>query len=59
MNEFLDPANRAEATIVCAAVALHGLLSSGVATGAETELIVKKAFALATAFLRQAEQVKG
>ena len=58
MNQFLDPKHRAEVTIGLAAVALHGLLTGGVATSADTETIVRKSFTIASEFLRQAEAFK-
>jgi hypothetical protein len=53
--DFLDMANRKEALIVSAAVALHGIIASGVTGSAETK--VEAAFTLAREFLRQAERV--
>jgi hypothetical protein len=58
--EFLLPENRKEVLIGCAAIALHGLLASGLPsqTTPEQMEIVANAFNLAREFLKQAERVQ-
>ncbi len=56
--EFLHPDNRQEALVICAGVALHGLLAGGVGATYPAKDTVDVAFQIAAEFLRQAEAVK-
>jgi hypothetical protein len=58
MIEFLDVKNRQEALIVCAGVALHGMVSNPSYAQSGAALMVTAAFDIAREFLRQAEAVK-
>jgi hypothetical protein len=50
--------NREEATIICAALALHGMLAGGTAGPMNRMELVTESFALAAEFLRQAGALK-
>lgn len=58
MNEFLDPKNRKEATIIIAGVALHALLSNSGDVRTNKRDTVVEAFHIAAEFMKQAEALK-
>ena len=57
MIEFLDAKNRQEALIVCAGVALHGLLTRDTDAMIPPNQLVANAFDIAKEFLKAAEVV--